>query len=276
MGEAAGMGNDHAGLSIDGMGIDMGHLHEDGRMTIGIANMDTKTTAMFLSQADPFHYVDAVMNMGVAAETQRYTSWGLFFFDCDLDGRLDMFQTNGSVQSQEVEKLVMTPYLQPSQLFWNCGPNRPIRLAAWPVERRSPALERRLMARGASYADIDGDGDLDVLISQIGRPAILLRNDQRLGHNWIRLQLVGGGRNREAIGARVEVRVAGQVLRRRVQPTRSYLSQVELPVTIGLGKSAAVDEVRVIWPDGASQRVKDVKLDGLTTIHKSTVATSPP
>src|SRR5262249_27028457 len=158
------------------------------------------------------HYVDAVMSSGIAAESQRTTSWGLFFFDCDLDGRLDMFECNGSVQSQEVEKLVMTPYLQPSQLFWNCGPKQPIRLAPLPVEQRSPALERKLMARGAAYADIDGDGDLDILISQIGRPPVLLRNDQQLGNNWIRLKLIGDGHNREAIGARIEVRLGNQLL----------------------------------------------------------------
>jgi hypothetical protein len=115
---------------------------------------------------------------------------------------------------------------------------------------------------------MDGDGDLDVLICQNARPAVLLRNDQRLGHNWIRLKLIGEGGNREALGARIEVRVGGQVLRRRVQPTRSYCSQVELPVTIGLGKGKMPDEVRVVWPDGAVQVLSDVKVNQLTTVEK--------
>jgi hypothetical protein len=95
-----------------------------------------------------------------------------------------------------------------------------------------------------------------------------LRNDQRLGHHYLRLKLVGDGGNREAIGARVEVRVGGELQKRRVLPTRSYLSQIELPLTIGLGKHIRPDEVRVIWPDCTSQRVDDVKVNALTTIRK--------
>jgi hypothetical protein len=268
IGEAAGLGNGQNGEPVAGMGVDVGHLYEDGRVTVGMANLSGKITAMFASQQNPLSYVDEVLSLGIAAETQRSTSWGLFFFDCDLDGRLDMFQCCGSISCEPCTKVMHEDYLQPSKLFWNCGPDRPIRLAVLPKEKRSAVLDRPLMARGAAYGDFDGDGDQDILINQNGRPALLLRNDQRLENNWIRLKLVGEGGNREAIGARVEVRVGGQLLRRRVLPTRSYLSQVELPVTIGLGKHTRPDEVRIIWPDSTSQVVPDVKRNGLTTIKK--------
>jgi hypothetical protein len=273
IGEAAGIGHGQDGVPVAGMGIDIAHLYEDSRATIGVANLEPRAEAMFRSQqpseSEPaLKYVDEVLSMGMAAESQRFTTWGLLFLDFDLDGRLDLYQCNGSVNCEGCTRLLGTPYLQPSQLFWNCGPDRPIRLAPLPAAKRPSAIERPLMARGASYADIDGDGDLDLLIAQNGRPAVLLRNDQKTGNHWIRLELRGTGGNHEAIGAQIEVRVGGNVLRRRVGPTRGFCSQVELPVTIGLGSQARPEEVKVLWPDGSSQVVSDVRLDGLTKVRK--------
>ena len=110
-------------------------------------------------------------------------------------------------------------------------------------------------------ADIDGDGDLDVIITQPGRRARLLRNDQQLGHHWLRVKLVGRSGNRDAIGAWIEVRSTGATQRRRLMPTRSYLSQVELPVTFGLGDARLVDSLRVGWPDGSMKTISDVEVD---------------
>jgi hypothetical protein len=123
-----------------------------------------------------------------------------------------------------------------------------------------------IVGRGAAYADIDNDGDLDVLLTQVGGRPLLLRNDQDLGHHYLRFRLIGGRANRDAIGAWIEVRVGETILRRQVMPTRSYLSQVELPVTIGIGNNEHVDDVTVFWPDGTSQKVTDYALDGVTVV----------
>ena len=121
----------------------------------------------------------------------------------------------------------------------------------------------------SAFADIDGDGDLDVVLTQVGGPPLLLRNDQQLRHHWIRLKLVGRKCSRDAIGAWIKVRVGGQTLRRQVMPTRGYLSQSELPVTIGLGEISRPDEVEITWPGGATQKVAGVKVDQLTTVEES-------
>ena len=112
-----------------------------------------------------------------------------------------------------------------------------------------------MVARGAAYADIDGDGDLDLAIVQNGRRAVLLRNDQQTGHHWLRLKLVGTAANPDALGAEVMLRTAGAIQYRHVHPSRGYLSQVELPLTIGLGAATTVDELRVTWPGGQVQQV---------------------
>src|SRR5438045_5536845 len=102
---------------------------------------------------------------------------------------------------------------------------------------------------------MDGDGDLYVILTQTGVSPLLLRNDQNLGNHFLRLKLIGTKSNRDAIGAWVHARVKGKEMWRQVTPTRSYLSQSELPVTIGLGKETQVDLLEVKWPDGTIQAV---------------------
>jgi hypothetical protein len=138
-----------------------------------------------------------------------------------------------------------------------------------PPEKCGKDLMKEVLGRGAAYADIDNDGDLDVLVTDNGGRPLLLRNDQQIGHHWIRLQLEGTRCNREAIGAVIEVRLGDQVLRRPVMPARSYLSSVELPVTIGIGDHTQVDEVSILWPGGGRQVVPDVTIDGFTRVRQS-------
>ncbi|MGZ8899274.1 MAG: ASPIC/UnbV domain-containing protein, partial [Limisphaerales bacterium] len=91
---------------------------------------------------------------------------------------------------------------------------------------------------------------------QTGGKPMLLRNDQALKNNSIRIKLTGTRSNRDAIGAWVHARFGGKDVWRQVMPTRSYLSQSELPVTIGLGKSTTVDLLEVRWPGGSMQRIQ--------------------
>src|SRR5262249_43919453 len=118
-------------------------------------------------------------------------------------------------------------------------------------------------------ADIDGDGDLDVVLTQVGGAPLLLRNDQGQNHNWIRLKLVGTKSNRSAIGATIKVHLGEQTITRQVMPSRSYLSQSELPVTIGLGAANRVDGAEIIWPGGAKQVVSSVKIGAVTTVEQT-------
>jgi len=87
-----------------------------------------------------------------------------------------------------------------------------------------------------------------------------------LRHHWVRFKLVGTRHNRDAIGAWLKIRVNGQTVWRQVMPTRSYLSQSELPVTIGLGQAVKPESVEIIWPGGAKQPVHEVNADRLTTV----------
>src|SRR4030095_12708474 len=99
------------------------------------------------------------------------------------------------------------------------------------------------------------DGALDFIAFQASGPPLLLRNDQQLRHHWVRLQLAGSRSHRDAIGAWVKLTAGGQTQWRQVMPTRSYLSQSELPVTFGLGNATAADSIEFTWPGGVVQKI---------------------
>jgi hypothetical protein len=157
-------------------------------------------------------------------------------------------------------------YRQPAQLFWNAGARSGGCFVGVPPAKCGDDLVKPMVGRGSAFADIDGDCDLDAVLTQVGGAPLLLRNDQRLNHHWLRLKVAGKKNNRDAIGAWITVRVGDQTLQRQVMPTRGYLSQSELPVTIGLGEAARPDEVEIKWPNGGIQKVNDVKIDQPTVV----------
>ena len=191
--------------------------------------------------------------------------FGVAFLDYDLDGRLDLLTANGHLE-QEIAKIQQSQtYAQPAQLFWNAGDRSGGCFVVVSPQKCGSDLLKPIVGRGLAFADIDGDGDPDVVMTQTGGSPLLLRNDQDLHHHWIRLKLVGTKSNRDAIGAWIKARVNGQTLSRQVMPTRGYLSQSELPVTIGLGSATKPDSVEIVWPGGATQQVSPL-VDQLTTV----------
>lgn len=270
-GEFYGLAYGRDGEATGAMGADAADFRNDGELAFAIANFANEMTSLYVSQGDPTLWSDEAITAGVGAPSRRVLSFGLFFFDYDLDGRLDLLQVNGHLEDDIEVVEPSQQYRQAPQLFWNAGPDASATFV--PVEPApGDGLTVELVGRGSSYADIDGDGDVDVLLLQTGDRPLLLRNDQDTGHRWLRFLLRGDGErvNRDAIGAWVEVEqrtAAGPVVqRRRVMPTRSYQSQVEPVVTIGLGDLASVDEltrVEVLWPDGSRQ---PVDVDGLDRV----------
>ncbi|MCH2133558.1 MAG: CRTAC1 family protein [Phycisphaerales bacterium] len=266
IGTITGVAYDDRGQATGAMGIDAAHYRNDESIGIGIGNFANEMTSFYVGEGDLFS--DEAILEGIGSPTRPLLSFGLFFFDYDLDGRLDLFQTNGHLEEEINEIQASQHYRQPGQLFWNAGPDRPACFEIVPSETAGD-LVTPIVGRGAAFADIDADGDLDVIVTQAGDRPLLLRNDQSLGHHWMRLKLEDStSGNRSAIGAWIDLTADGITQRRQVMPTRSYLSQVELPVTFGLGESTSIESVQVTWPDG---QVQEVPVAGLSIDRQHTI-----
>jgi len=265
--EIFGLAYDRDGNATGAMGIDVAHHNNDGNLAFAIGNFANEMSSLFVTQDDPTFFADESMSAGIGAASRRVLTFGLFLFDVDLDGRLDLLQANGHIEDQIERVDASQSFRQPSQLFWNGGPDRGFILVE---PGATGALATPVVGRGAAYGDLDGDGDLDAVVTQVvGRP-LVLRNDQDLGHHWLRLRLVDRPPNRNAVGAWVEVSTAGLTQSRQVMPTRSYLSQVELPVTFGLGEADSIDALTITWPDGTRQVVEaaGLEIDRLHVIER--------
>jgi len=258
VGAFEGLAFDRNGKATGAMGIDAAHYRNDPELGIAIGNFANEMSSLFVTSAGRPPFADEAVLEGLGPASRLALTFGVLFFDYDLDGRLDLLQANGHLEHEINKVQASQQYAQPPQLFWNCGSACP---ASFLLVDETGDLSQPLVGRAAAYADIDSDGDLDVLITQNGRRAALYRNDQQLGHHWLRLKLVGTGGNRDAIGARLALTAGGVTQYRDLIPTRSFMSQVELPVTFGLGALGAVDAVQITWPDGSRQSLTPATLD---------------
>jgi enediyne biosynthesis protein E4 len=257
-----GVAFDRAGNATGAMGLDCGFLRNDDSLAVAIGNFANEPSSLYISRGPEQPFFDAAMASGLGPQSRLSLTFGMFFADLDLDGRQDIVCSNGHLE-EEINKVQSSQeYAQAPQYFWNAGSAGSSELVALKASEVGEAALKKMVGRAAAYGDFDGDGDVDIVLVCNGGPARVLRNDQKLENNWMRLKLEGTGKsNRDAAGAFVTVNAGGVTHRRYVTATRSYLSQCELTLTFGLGKTQQVDEVKINWPDGQTETLTGLEIN---------------
>ncbi len=273
VGVVAGVAFSEAGVARAGMGVDATDYDRSGRPSLIVGNFSNEMIALYRNEGNGL-FIDESPRSALGRSSLLTLAFGCFFFDYDLDGHPDIFVANGHV-ADDIERVQSrVTYAQPPHLFRNQGDGRFEEVTA----DSGMALSEPMVARGAAYSDIDRDGDLDLLVTVNNGSARLFRNDGGNVGNVIRVNTIGTVSNRDGIGTRVDILLAGDRLTwQRVKTGSSYASQSELPLTFGLGTAHLADSIRVTWPSGQVDVVNRVVANQVITVREGEglVASAP-
>jgi len=260
----AGIAYSEEGLARAGMGIDAADYDHSGNPSILISNFSNQMLSLFHNEGHGL-FVDAAPTSEIGRDSLLTLGFGCFFFDYDLDGWLDIFVANGHIEDQieNIQKRVR--YAEPPHLFRNVGNGKFTEV----TQQMGSDFARPRVGRGAAYADIDNDGDLDLVFTTNGGPAQLFRNESKAGHS-LRVKLQGTKSNRDGIGAIVRVQSGGNNQWMMMRSGSSYLSQSELVLTFGLGSSAKADRIEIEWPSGQRDTLSNIAADQIITVQEGT------
>jgi hypothetical protein len=262
IGVEAGCAYSQDGKPQAGMGIAVGDYDRNGTMDLFKTNFAGDTSTLYANNGKGY-CDDRTFAGGIGLNT-RWLGWGVGFLDLDRDGWLDLFLVNGHVYP-EVERLkTEAGYKQRKVVYRNLGQGR----FADITERLGPPVTSPAAGRGAAFADLDNDGDIDVIVNNVHAAPDLFRLESPPGTHWLTVKLVGTRSNRSAIGARVRLVGAGGVQVQEVRGGGSYYSQNDLRVTFGLGGSTSVERVEVRWPNGFEEHWDDIEIDRIVTLKE--------
>jgi hypothetical protein len=246
------------GIAVNGegqveanMGIAHGDYDGDGRQDVVITHFFGEHITLWRQDRTAGGLVlleDRTQDAGLALDSLSTTGWGIALADFDQDGWLDLVTTNGHIRPEPGQ---IYPYENPPLLWRNSGHHGRFNNVSTTAGNYFQVPH---MGRGLATGDLDGDGDLDLVIVHHHAPSVILWNDTTAQGNYVQLKLRGIGKNPDAIGTRLVATVGDQTIVRSIDGGGSYLSSSSRDIHLGIGTASAIDQIEIIWPDGQVDR----------------------
>jgi len=249
---------DSNGNAKAGMGVDAGDVNGDGQPDVVVTNFNFEYPSLFLNHG-VFPFEDWTRASHLAGPTRFDVGWGVHFIDFDNDGLLDLMIVNGHVIEVIESMQPQVKYKEEPLLLRNLGDAVFENVSS----KAGPAFSKGYLARGLAIGDWDNDGAPDAIFTSSGDRPVLLRNNVGQKKSWIGLQLAGVKSNRDAIGAKLTLKVGNRKLVRWLTSGSSYLSSHDKRVLFGLGNLATSNtvEVEILWPNGGTQTTAPLQIN---------------
>ena len=252
------------GAAENGMGTAFGDWNNDGWLDLTVTNYALQTNTLYHNDADGF-FTDATAMTKTAQLTYPYLGWATAFIDYDNDGYQDLFVANGHLHENLAEIELEGTYGQRNLLFRNNYDNTFTEVS----ETLGPGMKLADVSRGATFADYDLDGDIDIVVTNSNTAPRLLRNDGGNRKNWLQIRLIATNGSTDAIGTRVKITTGKLTQIREVRSGDGYLSQQDLTLHFGIGDYEQVDSIEVQWQTGTKQLIESVPANQVLSLEEN-------
>jgi enediyne biosynthesis protein E4 len=244
-----------------GMGSTIGDYDGDGRPDIFKTNFSDDSSSLYRNNGDGT-FNSTIFEAGLGLNT-HYLGWGTMFIDVDNDGRPDILSVNGHVYPEVDTAHLGSTYRQSRLLYWNSGNGKFKDISA----QCGPGCTEPQSSRGLAIGDLWNDGRMSAVVNNMsGQPMLLVNQAFNNQNHWLGVIARGTKSNRDAIGAKVTVFVAGRKFVQEVRSGSSYISNNDMRLHFGLGSSANVDHIEVRWPNGERENFPGGSVDRFVTL----------